>query len=140
MGTRVDIRFRIWTQQGDDLMEENRTPTGRFQHVELWHHAHRLVLGIYELSRTLPEEERLGLVSQMRRTAVAVPAAIVDSCRGGAAPMDRIAVERALAKLEELRYVLMLCRDLGFDLNYGRVEGESEQLANLLAALEPSAG
>ena len=45
----------------------------------------------------------------------------------------------AQTSLEELRYYLMVCRDLGFDPQYGVVEGESEQVATLLSGLMSSA-
>lgn len=119
-------------------MEEKRTPPRRFQRVEAWHRAHRLVLDVYEFSNTLPEDEKLGLTAQMRRAAVAVPAAIVDACRCEARQAAAGSLARAEAALEELRYYLMLCRDLGFDCRYGYVEGESERVARLLDGMRRS--
>jgi four helix bundle protein len=45
-----------------------------FQQLEAWQEAHKLVLAIYEVTKGYPGEERFGLVSQMRRAAVSVPA------------------------------------------------------------------
>ena len=35
----------------------------RFEDLEVWKKAHKLVLGIYKLTRDFPKEEKFGLVS-----------------------------------------------------------------------------
>lgn len=45
-----------------------------FQDVEVWRRAHTWVLQIYAFSRNFPYDERFGLISQLRRAAVSVPA------------------------------------------------------------------
>ena len=44
----------------------------------MWKKAHSLVLVIYNITREFPSEERFGLVSQMRRAAVSIPANIAE--------------------------------------------------------------
>lgn len=45
-----------------------------FRDLEVWKKAHQLVLATYRLTKSFPSDERYGLVSQMRRAAVSVPA------------------------------------------------------------------
>jgi len=42
-----------------------RTTAKRFEDLEVWKRAHKLVLKIYNITKDYPTEERFGLVSQM---------------------------------------------------------------------------
>ena len=41
-----------------------------FQDLLVWQKVHQLVLNIYALTKSFPNDERFGLVSQMRRGVV----------------------------------------------------------------------
>jgi four helix bundle protein len=49
-----------------------------YQKFLAWQRSIDLVEAIYHLSRHLPDDERFGLISQMRRAAVSVPANIAE--------------------------------------------------------------
>ena len=63
-------------------MDETRIPARRCQQLEAWHRPHQLVLGVYRLSRWLPDEERTQLSAELRRAAVCIPANILAGLRG----------------------------------------------------------
>ncbi|HEY6293372.1 MAG TPA: four helix bundle protein [Terriglobia bacterium] len=44
----------------------------RFTELRVWQGSHALVLEIYRLIISFPNEERLGLISQLRRAAASV--------------------------------------------------------------------
>ena len=48
--------------------------------LEVWVRAMDLVDRIYELSKLLPADERFGLVTQLQRAAVSIPANIAEGC------------------------------------------------------------
>ncbi|MBW4518829.1 MAG: four helix bundle protein [Scytolyngbya sp. HA4215-MV1] len=50
----------------------------RFEQLDVWQEAHQLVLLVYRATGTFPQDEKFGLVSQMRRSAVSVPANIAE--------------------------------------------------------------
>jgi four helix bundle protein len=66
-----------------------RPPAEKFQDLIVWQKGHQLVLSVYRQTRTLPKEELFGLVSQMRRAAVSVPANIAEGFRSAAVPKKR---------------------------------------------------
>jgi len=85
-----------------------------FSEMEVWKRSHKLVLRVYELTRSFPVDERFGLVSQSRRAAVSVPANIAEgSKRSSAADAARF-MNTAEASLAELDYELLLARDLDY--------------------------
>lgn len=46
-------------------MSEDRQKARRFEDLEVWQCAHKVVLAVYECTRSFPAEERFGLVPQM---------------------------------------------------------------------------
>jgi four helix bundle protein len=46
----------------------------RFEDLEVWQYAHKLVLETYKITRDFPGEEKFGLTSQMRRAGVSIAA------------------------------------------------------------------
>ena len=55
-----------------------KTPARSFKELIVWQKAHQLVLEIYRFTREFPADERFGLISQIRRAAVSVPANIAE--------------------------------------------------------------
>jgi four helix bundle protein len=66
------------------------------------------------VSASFPKEERYGLVDQLRRADVSVPANIAEGCgRGTDADFARF-LQIAMGSASELEYELLLARDLGY--------------------------
>ncbi|MDJ0951361.1 MAG: four helix bundle protein [Alphaproteobacteria bacterium] len=83
-----------------------------FRKIRVWQKAHQLTLDIYDATSDFPQSERYGLTSQMRRSAVSVPANIVEGrARGGDAEFRRF-LQIAFGSAAELEYLLLLARDL----------------------------
>ncbi len=56
----------------------SRTPAQKFEDLVVWQKSHTLVLAVYRLSAAFPKAELYGLTSQIRRSAVSVPANIAE--------------------------------------------------------------
>ena len=49
-----------------------------FEKLDVWKKSRKLVVNIYKITKLFPEDEKFGLVSQMRRAAISVAANIAE--------------------------------------------------------------
>ena len=49
-----------------------------YKELIVWQKSMKLVTMVYELSKTLPTDEKFGLISQMRRCSVSIPSNIAE--------------------------------------------------------------
>ncbi|MGN6533148.1 MAG: four helix bundle protein [Ginsengibacter sp.] len=49
-----------------------------FQKLEAWQHTRKLTGWIYRITKYFPEEEKFGIISQMRRAALAISSNIAE--------------------------------------------------------------
>jgi len=85
-----------------------------FQSLKAWQKAHQLALGVYQLSGSLPDQERFGLCSQMRRAAVSAAANIAEGSQRETSADFRHFLSMAAGSVAEVQYYLILGRDLGY--------------------------
>ncbi len=85
-----------------------------YRQLRVWQRAHRLVLDVYRATATFPAEEKYGLTSQLRRSAVSVPSNIAEGCgRSSNADFARF-LHIPTGSVLEADYQLLLARDLGY--------------------------
>src|SRR6185503_16766154 len=83
-----------------------------FKNLTVWHAARRLAKAIYQLTALLPESERFGLSSQMRRASISICSNIAEGCgRRGDREFRRF-LSLAMGSACELESELILCLDL----------------------------
>lgn len=114
---------------------ETRTAIERFEQLDVWRRAHALVLDVYRATAGLPDHEKFGIVSQMRRAAVSVPANIAEGFKRYGRGEKRRFYNMSQASLEELRYYCILCRDLGYTADTGNLIRQSEVVGRILTML-----
>jgi four helix bundle protein len=110
-----------------------------FRKLEVWQRAHRVALDVYRLAASLPDYERYGLASQLRRAAASIAANIAEGCGRrnscvGNGDLIR-ALHAAMGSAMELEYHLLLARDAGLitDVEHGPAERSLRDLQRMLA-------
>ncbi|MBC8333359.1 MAG: four helix bundle protein [Anaerolineae bacterium] len=106
-----------------------------FRDLKVWQKAHQLVLDVYQMTKNFPTDERYGLVSQMRRAAVSVPANIAEGFkRKGKGEKVRF-YNIGEASLEELKYFFILSKDLEYISDNRQFMEEAEIISKMLYRL-----
>jgi len=107
----------------------------KFEDLQVWQKSHQLVLEIYKITKKFPDNERFGLISQMRRAAVSIPANIAEGFRKRG-KRDKINFYNiAQGSLDELNYYLILSRDLEFISEINPLLTKIEEIAKMLTRL-----
>lgn len=112
----------------------------RFEDLEVWKKAHKLVLDTYRITKGFPVEEKFGLVSQMRRAAISIAANIAEGFKKRTLKDKSNFYNISQGSLEELRYYLILSLDLGYlndnkDLLY-LIEENGRMLYGLIKSIQ----
>jgi four helix bundle protein len=104
------------------------TPSGpkiqSFTDLNTWKEAHKLVLGIYELTKNFPREEIYRLVDQLCRAAISITSNIAEGFSRNSAKGKMQFYAIALGSLTEVQNQLILAKDLKYIFH--------EQYENLL--------
>jgi four helix bundle protein len=110
-----------------------REPAKTFEDLIVWQKSHHFVLSVYRLTDKFPKTEIYGLTSQMRRAAVSIPANIAEGFKKkGRADKVRF-LNIAQGSLEEVRYYLILAKDLGY-IGSAALLPQIEEVSKLLEA------
>lgn len=109
-----------------------------FKDLIVWQKSHLLVLKIYEITKQFPRDEIYGLTNQIRRAAYSVPANIVEGKKKKTIPHQLSFVNIAEGSLEEVKYFLILSKDLKYieEDRYNELLKDAEEIGKLLNGYE----
>jgi four helix bundle protein len=92
----------------------DKKPARDYRDLIAWQRSMQLARTCYEISAGIPHTERFGLVSQIRRAAVSVPANIAEG-NGRFSRRDYLRhLSIANGSLKELETLVQLARDIGY--------------------------
>lgn len=114
------------------MEEKERKPSRCFEDLIVWQKAHAFVLKLYLATAGFPSHEQFGLRSQMRRAGVSIPANIAEGF-GKQSKADKAKFFNiAQGSLEEVRYYLILSRDLKYLENADELTTSLLEVSKLL--------
>lgn len=109
----------------------------RFEKLDVWNRSVTFAHDVYRMTRTFPESERFGLISQMRRAAVAVAGNIAEGC-GRTSDRDYARfLDIAYGSLMETLSHATIARNEQFLLptDYQKLFQYAEEIAKMLSGL-----
>jgi four helix bundle protein len=94
----------------------------RFKEFEFWKKSRELNKEIYLVSAKFPNEEKFGLISQLRRASVSISSNIAEGCSRRSDKDFYRFLEFALGSAYEVDSQLMLASDLNFIKEIEQIE------------------
>jgi four helix bundle protein len=116
--------------------------TVHWRELKVWEKSHQMVIEIYRVTVKFPGYEKFGVVDQLRRAAASVPANIVEGQSRNTTKEYLQFLYNARGSLEEVRYFLLLSKDLqylsieNYDDLESRYKDISIMLNNLIKSLK----
>ena len=109
-----------------------------YRELQVYERSYRAGLAIYELTKPMPEEERYGIVSQMRRAGTSIPANIAEGyAKRESANEFRRFLQMALGSANEMNVWLDYAKDLGYisKEKYEKANREYDEIGKMLRSL-----
>lgn len=105
--------------------------------MEIFKKAHKLTIEIYEITKVFPSDEKFSLVSQMRRAAYSIPSNLMEGSHRLNRKEYRQFVSIAKGSAGELKYFLLLSKDLGYisESKYLSLRELIEEISKMLTGL-----
>ena len=102
--------------------------------------AHEITLEIYHLTDKFPDCEKYGLISQIRRASMSIPMNLMEGSHRLNTKEYRQFVGIARGSAGELKYQLMLSRDLKYltEDTYQQLREKAESISKMLTRLAAS--
>ena len=102
--------------------------------LEVFKKAHTLTLEIYKITSKFPQSEIYGIVSQIRRAAYSVPVNIAEGKARKNTKEFMHFLNISNASLEEVRYFLLLSKDLNYidEGSFLKLEKQCEEISKML--------
>ena len=112
------------------------------EELDVFKLAHELTLTVFDISKTFPEEEKFGIISQMRRAAYSIPMNLMEGSHRLSSKEFRQFVGIARGSAGEIKYQLLLVRDLKYisEAMHAELISKYERVSQMLTKLAKSLG
>lgn len=98
-----------------------------FKDLRIWQNGKNLTIEIYRLTDNLPRNEEFGLISQMRRAAVSIPANIAEGFNRDQTKEFKRYLPIALGSCAELETFIEIVKDLNY-ISFEQFEDFSKKI------------
>ena len=105
-----------------------------FREYEVWKSGISFTAGVYILTRELPDTEKFGLISQIRRASVSIPSNVAEGCSRSSEKDFARFVEIALGSAFETESLLIISKEVGY-LDQQQLELQLNQLQGIQRGL-----
>ena len=109
-----------------------------FKNLKVWEKGINLVVGIYETSKSFPQEGLYGLTSQIRRSAISIPSNIAEgSGRNSDKDFNRF-LDISLGSSFELETQIIIAHELKFlaDKDFTNLREQVQEQQKMITGLQ----
>ena len=105
-----------------------------YKDLRVWQKSIDLCLQIYEATKSFPESEKFGLISQMRRAAISIPSNIAEGSKRGTDKSNKNFLHVSFGSGAELETQLVIAERLGYT-KANEIASINDNLANIMKML-----
>ncbi len=107
-----------------------------FTGLIVWQKAHKFVLNVYINTKYFPDDERFGIIAQLRRSSASVCANLAEGYKKSTKEFVRY-LDIAEGSLEETKYHLILSKDLNYltEVQFTELFNQCEEIGRMLNGL-----
>ncbi|MDO9275613.1 MAG: four helix bundle protein [Lutibacter sp.] len=111
-----------------------------FEKLEVWKESIKLVKSIYVLTNNFPENEKFGLVSQLRRATISISSNLAEGTSRSTNKDKAHFTTMAYSSAMEILNQLILSKELNFidEKDYEKLREDINKISNMLNALRKS--
>ncbi|MBD0824388.1 four helix bundle protein [Aestuariibaculum marinum] len=108
-----------------------------FEKLDVWNNAIKLATTIYNYTKNFPDEEKFGLISQMRRSSVSIPSNLAEGTARLTNKDKAHFMTLAYSSALELLNQVIISKELGFlsEEKYKNIRVEVETITNKINSL-----
>ena len=112
----------------------------KVEELDVFKLSHALALEVFEITKSFPDEEKFGLISQMRRAAYSIPMNPMEGAHRLGSKEYRQFVGIARGSTGEIKYQLLLSKDLTYisESSYSILKQKYERVSQMLTKLAKS--
>ena len=112
----------------------------KVEELDVFKLSHSLTLEIYGITKSFPDEEKFGLISQMRKAAYSIPMNLMEGAHRLSSKEYRQFTGIARGSAGEMKYQLLLVKDLNYisDNEYADLTSKYERVSQMLTRLAKS--
>lgn len=112
----------------------------KVEELEVFKKSHKLTLDIYKITENFSKAEKFGLIPQMRRASSSICTNLLEGSHRLSKKEFRQFVGIAKGSASELKYYILLSKDLGYltERKYPDLQDEIEQFSKILNGLVKS--
>ncbi len=105
-----------------------------FKELKIWKRSKNFVLKIFKITKNFPNEEKFGLISQMRRAAISIPSNIAEGCGRGTNPQLNQFLNISQGSAFELETQIIISHELGFikESDFNDFSKEITEIQNMI--------
>jgi four helix bundle protein len=109
----------------------------RYQDLKIWQRSIKLVGQIYKITKVFPNDERFGLISQIRRSAISIPSNIAEGFGRWGNKEYRHFLYISLGSCAELTTQLVISFNLGYisENEKNELVDETDQISKMTTSL-----
>ncbi len=110
--------------------------THQYKKLKIWQDSIKFSIDIYQVTKTFPQQEQFGLVSQLRRASVSIPSNIAEGSKRGTKKDFASFLRIAHGSSAEIETQLLIAKELGFltQENYDRLNTSLDKIMGMLGS------